>query len=94
MKPSQIYPVLELLTKVPFVYIQVKRPFKPSEFTAKRSLKIFILIILTVFKSFGQTKIAERYKTKKFDVVIFLANPLDMILGKRFTPTKTEIKYY
>ncbi|MXV51331.1 hypothetical protein GS399_10155 [Pedobacter sp. HMF7647] len=61
----------------------------------KRSLTIFILIVLSVFKSFGQTNsnpiIAEHYKTKKFDTAIFPASSLDMDPGKRFTPNKEEI---
>jgi hypothetical protein len=57
----------------------------------KRNLTIFILIILAVFKSFGQANIADHYKTRKFDVAIFPVTSLDMIPGKRFTPTKEEI---
>ena len=36
--------------------------------------------------------IADHYKTSKFDIAIFPATSLDMIPGKRFTPTKNEIE--
>ncbi|RYX84083.1 hypothetical protein EON73_03565 [bacterium] len=61
----------------------------------KRQLTILTAILLTVLKSFGQANItftkAEHYKTNNFNVAIFPAYSLDMIPGKRFTPTRQEI---
>ena len=60
-----------------------------------RTLTILTLVLLTAFKSFGQTdttfKKADHYKSKQFDVAIFPANYLDLISGQRFTPTRLEI---
>jgi len=58
-------------------------------------LKILVLLILTSLKCLGQKdtifKEADHYKTNTFDVAIFPANYIDLIPGKRFTPTRKEI---
>lgn len=52
--------------------------------------------ILIVFNGHGQTDTAFvkaiRYTTKKFDVAIFPDNYKDFVGGKRFTPTRREIR--
>jgi hypothetical protein len=54
-----------------------------------------ILLILTSLYCFGQTgpifKEVDHYKSHKFDVAIFPASYIDLIPGKRFTPTRQEI---
>jgi hypothetical protein len=57
---------------------------------------IIVLILWTLANCFGQTETnvvtVDHYKTKKFDVAIFPANYIDIIPGKRFTPTRQEVE--
>ena len=59
-----------------------------------RNILFFAFIFILKF-SFGQNESinihVDHYKTKTFDVAIFPANSLDLIPGKRFTPTRQEI---
>ncbi len=61
----------------------------------RRFSLLLSVLLLTIFHGLGQANSnhieAEHYKTKKFDVAIFPANYIDMIPGKRFTPTKQDI---
>ena len=54
---------------------------------------ILFLFVFQIAIAFGQPEniIADHYKTKKFNVAIFPETSFDMISGKRFTPSRTEI---
>lgn len=60
-----------------------------------RTITILTFLLLTTCKVFGQTdttfKMADHYKTKRFDVAIFPSNYFDLIGGQRFTPTRHDI---
>src|SRR5688572_19780706 len=60
-----------------------------------KTVIFFALIILNI-NSWGQDRksnqIADHYQTSKFDVAIFPETSLDMIPGKRFTPTRKDIE--
>ena len=60
-------------------------------------MKQFILLVLILFtvdassQDKRKNSVAENYKTSKFDVAIFPRTYIDLIPGKRFTPTKLQI---
>lgn len=60
-----------------------------------KTILIFTFLISCIScwgQSIAVNNIADHYKTSKFDVAIFPATSLDMIPGKRFTPTRKEIE--
>ena len=61
----------------------------------KRYITTLALALLAILSTFGQTETTDiktdHYKTTKFDVAIFPASYIDLIPGKRFTPTRQEI---
>ena len=61
----------------------------------KQHYILFALILIFLENISAQKNLqliqVDHYKTKKFDIVIFPANSLDLIPGIRFTPTRQEI---
>lgn len=61
-----------------------------------KKIIIFIFFISSINccgQSIPANTIADHYKTSKFDLAIFPATSLDMIPGKRFTPTRKEVEF-